>query len=207
MPLRRLSLIIALSFFSLAAFADAGVPMLILVWPVFGLALLPIIGIEYVILRKRLADFTSKRLLLAAFVSNITSTVIGIPLTWVCLAGIEMLGLMTVDAIVPGGQIGLAKQLGTFWTYFLNATALAPWLMPYGSHLYWMIPVAFLVLLVPFFYASYWIEAAITVRLLKDKENRLAIRKAVWVGNVCTYSMMAVLDLIFLAFELFKHYH
>lgn len=195
---RRTFLAMTLSLFSLAAFADTGIPMLVLVWPVFGLALLPIIGIEYIILRKRLAGFTSKRLLLAASVSNITSTVIGIPLTWACLMGIQML--------VPGGGSGYA-QLGTFWNYFLSVTVQSPWLMPYESNLYWMIPVAFLVLLVPFFFVSYWIEAIVTVRLLKDKQKRLAIQKAVWVGNVCTYSMMAMLDLLFLAFELFEHYH
>lgn len=178
-----------LSLLSLAAFADTGVPMLALMWPVFWLVLLPVIGIEYVVLRRRLTGFTSKRLLLAASVSNIVSTFIGIPLTWGCLVGIQFLGMS-----VP------LMQLDQYWLRILNVTLGAAWLAPYESHLYWMMPTASIVLLVPFFFASYWIEAAVTVNILKDKDNKPAIKKAVWTGNIYSYTLLFLIALGYLVY-------
>jgi hypothetical protein len=180
---------IVLSFFSITAFADTGVPMLALMWPVFWLALLPIIGIEFFVLKRKLHDVTSKRLLLAASLSNIVSTFIGIPLTWGCLVGLQFLG-MSAPYI----------ELDRYWLKILNATLGAAWLAPYESDLYWMMPTAAIVLLIPFFFVSYWIEAAVTVWIIKDTQQKLAIKKAVWTGNIYSYSLLFLLALGYLAY-------
>ncbi len=166
------------------AYANAGLPMIILIWPVFGLGLLPIIGVEWLVLKKRLPNITGGRLLYAASLSNIVTTAIGVPITWALVFGVELL-LITL----AGGN----PNFGPFWNNILGTTFGAPWLMPNvaeSGHV-WPVPFAFLVLLIPFFFMSYWVEARITMWILKEETNRALIKKAVWQGNLLSYALLA----------------
>ncbi len=78
--------------------------MLFVTWPGMLLALIPIVGIEAWIMRPRLTLTPGKALRLSA-IANLVSTVVGIPLTWVVLVGLE---LLSTDG-------GIAFGLGTPW--------------------------------------------------------------------------------------------
>ncbi len=162
-----------------AASANAGVPMIFLAMPVLGLSIIPIIIIEIIFLSKKLEIdiFQSVKI---TTISNLVSTIVGIPLTWLLLVLIQMLS-------GGGGAFGLETTLGKV----LSVTWQAAWLLPYESDLYWMIPVAGSVLLLPFFFASWWSEYLVWKKMFKEHSAQ-RIRTAVRNANIITYGLLAL---------------
>lgn len=175
------------------AYANAGVPMLALVWPGMWIALLPVIAIESVVL-VRVASVLPRRAVLVTAVANATSTFLGIPLTWAALFGLQ--------AIVPGGG-GAGPDVGTFAGKLFAVTVQAPWLIPHESDLYWMIPAASLVLLVPFFFMSWGVELLVA-RLMLRAQDRQPVDLAVLRGNLLSYGLLAGVVLAVLGVSLFR---
>jgi hypothetical protein len=157
--------------------ANAGVPMLFLAMPAFVISLLPIIAAEAVYLSKSLALSTGKAVRTVS-IANVVSTVIGIPLTWVLLVLLQM---VTGGGSAYGTNSTLGKVLAVTWQ--------APWLIPYEKDLHWMIPVAGLVLLVPFFFASWWSEYLVSKILLKDL-SAIELKAKVRNANLISYGLL-----------------
>ena len=175
------------------AYANAGVPMLAIVWPGMWIALLPIIAVESLVL-VRVASVPLRRAALVSAVANAVSTFLGIPLTWAALFGVQ--------AIVPNGG-GAGPDLGTFAGKLFAVTVQAPWLIPYESDLYWMIPSASLVLLVPFFLMSWGAELLVARSMLRA-QDRPAVDRAVLRGNLLSYGLLACVVLGVLGVALFR---
>ena len=114
--------------------ADAGVPMIVLLWPAAWILLVPIVLLEGEIARRRLA-LTYGRGVQVAAAANTVSMLVGIPMTWGVLLVIEL-------AATGGRSLGLA----TLADRVIAVTVQSPWLIPYEADLGWMIPVAALVL-------------------------------------------------------------
>jgi hypothetical protein len=184
-----LTLAASLLLISPPLFANAGLPMLMIAWPMMGAALIPIILIEWWSMRKSLPSLAPKRLFYATTLSNLFSTLVGIPLAWIFMVGFIFLGY----------RINVTIET----TPILNVTLGAAWLAPTGEQLSWMIPVALLVLLIPFFWASYWLEAFVTKRFFKQEDRRL-IKKAVFKANLFSYAFLASLILIYLIMAICK---
>ncbi len=173
--------------------ANMGLPMIMIVWPVYWIGLLPITLIEWWVMKKELPGLSSKKLMKNVFFANLISTIFGIPAVWFAMAVIQML--------IPGGG-GTFPGLRGVWPYILGVTVQAPWLIPYESQFYWMIPVAFIVLLIPFFFASYRIEAWFIVSGLHlDEKGKQTIRQAVKKANVFSYAFLLIAALITLAVQ------
>ncbi len=160
------------------ASANAGVPMIFLAMPALGLSIIPIIIIEAMFLSKKL-ELTTSSAFKTTTISNLVSTIVGIPLTWLLLVLIQMLA-------GGGGAFGLDTTLGKV----LSVTLQAAWLIPYESDLHWMIPVAGLVLLIPFFFASWWLEYIVSKKILKEHPAR-RVKIAVRNANIITYALLA----------------
>lgn len=161
-----------------AAWANAGVPMIVLVMPALGLSIIPIIAIEALYLGRTLA-LRFPRAAKTATIANLISTIVGVPLTWMVLVLIQMIA-------GGGGTFGLDSTLGKV----LSVTLQAAWLIPYESDLHWMIPVAGLVLLVPFFFVSWWSESYVSKKMLHEYPAHnvtVAVRNA----NIVTYVLLA----------------
>ncbi len=159
-------------------YANAGVPMLYLAMPAFLFSLVPIIGIETVYISKGL-ELSLGQSLKTVSISNLVSTIIGIPLTWCLLAAIQMIS-------GGGGAYGIDSVVGKI----LAVTWQAPWLMPYENDMNWMIPLAGLILLVPFFFASWWSEFFVTKKMncsLPLQKVKRKVRNA----NLVTYTLLA----------------
>ncbi len=160
------------------ASANAGVPMIFLAMPALGLSIIPIIIIEAIFLSKKL-ELAVPSAFKTATISNLVSTIVGIPLTWLLLVLIQML-------TGGDGAFGLDTTLGKV----LSVTLQAAWLIPYEYDLHWMIPMAGLVLLVPFFFASWWSEYFVSKKMLKEhsaQRVKIAVRNA----NIITYALLA----------------
>lgn len=158
---------------------DIGLPMIFLAIPVMLVALLPIIGLEALVLRYS-TSITFKEATRAAALTNLASTLPGIPITWFLLVALQLL---------TGG--GAAYGLKTPLTRLLAVTWQAPWLIPYDSDLYWMIPAAGLFLLIPFFFASWLVEYLVARRLLHQVDPTDTWR-GVRNANLASYGLLAL---------------
>lgn len=172
--------------------ADAGVPMLALLWPASWMAFIPVVLIEAWIAR-RILGLMWKPALLRTGLANAVSTLIGIPLTWGALLLIEL-------GISGGGK---AFGIETLPQKLFAVIVQAPWLIPYEEGLGWMVPAAAIVLLVPFFFASVFIE-----RWAFDRKRQLEkplVGLWSWKSNLVTYGIMELLLFCTLIYGIAKH--
>src|SRR5439155_11355304 len=98
--------------------ADMGLPLVAVILPPLWLALVPIILVEGVVLR-RLTSAPFSKALASASLGNVVSTLIGIPIAWVALATLELV------------CCGEAKGVATVSAKLYAVTVQAPWLVPY----------------------------------------------------------------------------
>lgn len=177
--LQTASLVAFLAAIPRSAHADAGVPMLAVVWPASWVLFIPVVAIEAWIAR-RIVGLSIKRSVLASAVANAVSTLVGIPLVWALLAVIEI--------VATGG--GRAFGIDTFWQRVFAVTVQAAWLIPYESELHWMVPLAAIVLLVPFSFASVFVERAVFSRFCRPSPE--PARRWSWVANGATYAVILI---------------
>ena len=172
--------------------ADAGVPMLAVVWPISWLLLLPIVIVEALV-AQALLDLEPRQSLVVAAKANVASTLIGIPLTWLLLLLVELLL-----------SKGLAYGLGTPTDKLLAFTLQAPWLIPYEGSLHWLVPAAAIVLCVPFFIVSVFTERAVVRRLL-PQASPSAVTHWSWRANLITYGFVLCALAVIVAISLARH--
>jgi hypothetical protein len=153
-------------------FADAGIPMLAVVWPFMWLAFLPVVVIESIVALKSLG-IPFRRAFLVTAAANAVSTLAGIPVTWFVLAAIEM-------TITDGRWQPIDTPMQAALAVFQQAA----WLCPYEGALDWMIPAAALVLCIPFFFVSVWIEYLVVRRLVA---NGRQVLRFCWWANFWSY--------------------
>jgi hypothetical protein len=186
---RVLAIGLALVLLSSTASADAGVPMLFVTFPAMVLVLIPIILVETVVVARmlKLRAFPAAK---PVAVANLASTFVGIPITWLMLVVLEF---VTTDG-------GSAFGLRTFTQKFLSVVWQAPWLIPYGTDLSWMIPTASLVLLLPFFFASYWVESWVASWMLRTQSVG-PVKPAVFTANLASYTLLAIFNIAWLVWS------
>jgi hypothetical protein len=185
----------------LPLFADAGVPMLFLTLPAMLLLLIPIIVVEGFLCKKWLGITTWEAMKSNAF-SNLASTVIGVPVAWAIMLGVEFATMGVVQWRYPNQNWNSPIANAIF---FLLSSA---WIGPPGKNSLWLVPAATLVLLVPFFLASYGIEYLVISYMVGMPEGgppnvayprvRIAVRNA----NLITYGAMFVGTAVWLLTQL-----
>lgn len=158
--------------------ANVGVPMLFLQMPVLIITLPLVIVIE-AFLCSRLIQTSLNASFKAATVANLVSTLIGFPLLWFGLVGIQLL-ISASDA----------PTLSEPWLSIYSVTVQAPWLLPYEEKLYWMVPVAIMVLFIPAFFVSVFIEKWIYQRMLQNKTENKNFLKLSWFLHLASYAFL-----------------
>ncbi|MGI5173325.1 hypothetical protein H0R92_06955 [Treponema sp. OMZ 840] len=161
-------------------YANAGVPMIAVIFPKTVLSLIPVILIETAVLIKIL-KMNKKKTAWAVVAGNLCSTLFGIPATWRILALLQ---------ISTGGD-GFIGGVGRLTENILSVTYQAPWLLPYDD-LHWRVPVAALFLLIPFFFVSWltetWVERLMLKKEIADKKR---FSRAVFIANLFSYAFLA----------------
>lgn len=191
-------LILVLLAFPTVALANAGLPMLAIVWPMSIPAFIPVVAIESWVVRRALN--VSWRVAITQMVKgNIFSTVIGIPLAWVASVAVEfLLAYFVMNA--AGSRSYPPHGVGEVGGVILSA----PWLGPFREGGHWIIPLAMIVLLVPFFFASFWTEAwYVSHNLCPEAPERA--RRAIWSANVFSYIGLFIASVCWLAFGVVSH--
>ena len=194
-----LRLLILVGVITVPANADAGVPMLAITWPGMLLALVPVVLLESWVVKPRL-ELGAWRTLKLTLVTNLASTVIGIPLAWIVYFVFEL-----IASAIGGSALGFTKP----WEKFLACVITAPWLGPAESDLYWMIPAATLALLPAYFFASWKIECAVMQALVRrqpwespagpiSEPEPVMVRRAVFAANIASYALLALVTLCWL---------
>lgn len=174
--------ILGLMLISTQASANAGIPMIIIVEPLLWLTFIPIVLIESVIYVKTIQGLSFKKIIIPTVLANVFSTIIGIPVTW--------LGLFGIEAVLSGGsEFNVIEPFKSI----LNVTVNAPWMLPDPTLLEAII--AMIVLFIPFFFISVWSERFILAKMLKkiDKET---IYKSAFKAHIGSYAFLGLAMLL-----------
>jgi hypothetical protein len=173
----KLTILLVIGIVS-TVFANAGIPMIAVMAPSFAFALVPVILIEGIIIMIMLKTHWIKSMAVSS-VANAITTIIGIPLTWILLVIIDVVLVLTI----PGIRTAPDK-----YQIFLTAPWLNPWVNKED------IILAGLILLVPFFIVSWFVEYRIAYKMLKIQKP--SVKKCLLIGNLLSYSMLAILFLV-----------
>jgi hypothetical protein len=173
-----------------AAHANMGLPMLALAFRPMLLLFLPILAIEASVIFRRI-DISFSRSFKTVCMTNLASTFIGIPVTWVVLV---LLQVITRTARGFPTDTVLTKLFAVTWQ--------AAWLDHSGEELVWMVPSATITLFVFFFFASWLIETWISSRWLLREVDRALVKKATLWANIYSYSLMELLAISWLIIAL-----
>lgn len=174
-----------------SAYANAGIPMILLGVPFMLLNLIPIILIEYVYYRKRL-DVAREKVAIHTVIANLITTIIGYPLSWVLHLAVQW--TIRIDESMSIDNLLRVTQVVLFQTALLS---------PRESHLYWLLPVAGMVGLVPAFFVSYFFEKWYLKKTLDKPTNLIS---TVWKAHLLSYSFLALFLVGYLGYNMFMKF-
>ena len=172
--------------------------MIALTFPLMLMLLIPVIVIEGLLCKKWLG-LTNWEAMKSNAVSNLVSTLVGIPLAWAIMLGLQFGAMASVER---SHFLDSDSPLATAVALLLNSA----WIPPAEGSNVWWIPAAILVLLVPFFFASYGIEYLVMAYMIgmpSGGPENLAyprIRTAVRNANLVTYGAMFIAASIWLVY-------
>jgi len=200
---RVICLILVLVTVPSLASANFGVPMLAVVWPTMFISLIPIIIIEALYMRRKLQIALKKAFKVMA-IANLLSTMIGIPFTWGVLFLAELVLGVSTARLLGAGELP-PKALRIVEAVF-SVTIGAAWLGPEeASRWDWLAPSAATVLLLPFFFVTWWLERASVERQMPDFEGRV-VGDAVMRANIITYGLLAIASVAWLLVAIATEY-
>ena len=182
--------------------ADVGIPMIFVQWPLMIAALIPVIIVEALLIR-RWIPLSYRDALIGTAKANLVSTLAGYPLAWLIMFAVE-LGVMFPLA---------AASMKWHWNFlespFFQILGFAfgvAWLgPPADSSGYWLVPLAAALLLVPSFYISVWIERLICRRAWPNSDAAV-VRRAVFRANLASYAVLFVLACGWAGIEFYIHH-
>lgn len=163
--------------------------MLFVHMPAILIALLPIIAVETLVATR--AFKCSWRAVAPAITrANLASMLLGFPLLWLCM--------LLFTAFAGGG--GMRHGIYTTAQKVYAVTVQAAWLPPNETELYWMVPCAALVMLVPAFFMSVLVERFLLKRAWPD-QSPTAIASFSWKAHVASYLILVLLWLVAFAYD------
>jgi hypothetical protein len=176
--------------------ANTGIPMICLQMPGMICALIPVILIEGLLVRRWLR-LSYKEAFGGMTVANLASTLVGIPLAWLVMAVVELSVMWPVAAAADRWHWNMNSPA---W-HTLGFLASIAWLPPAEESLYWMVPAALALLLVPSFIVSLWIERGIAVCSWRHVDVAW-VRRAILKANLISYALLFAATCGWLAVEL-----
>lgn len=170
------------------AWANAGIPMLALSWPVQWLAFIPVVAGEAAIVAKAL-QLGYRSLLKPIAIANLWSTLIGIPIAWFILLLVEGAGGVMLSILPEHVVDSRAFRYATFPLF-------AAWV---GGSSPLELKVAFLVLMAVFCRVSVAVEHRVLQRYILPTARPL-LRRSIKDANIVSYVLLSAATLI--TFEL-----
>ncbi|MDR0693324.1 MAG: hypothetical protein LBF49_02000 [Puniceicoccales bacterium] len=178
---------IFLVLFQSPAFANFGIPMIVVIEPILILLLIPVIIMESLVMARTIKSIKFSKILCMTSISNLVSTIFGFPIMWLLMTAVE-LGLQIIRS--TNAEIRhIADNLPEIVITILQA----PWVAE-GEIL-----GAYLFLMIPFFFLSWWIEYAVAksfIKVFNIKEEQKTIKSAVFKANIASYIFLSALPFI-----------
>lgn len=179
----------------LTIFANVGIPMIFVQWPLMLVALIPVILVEVLLIRLWLS-LSYREAFIGIAKANVLSTAIGIPLAWGIMLVIELITVLlrvSVDDYLPWKLKGPLFEI----VFFIFSIA---WPLPTTETARGGIAIAAALLLIPCFYASVWIEYCSCLRSW-TRYNPVLVHRAVYRTNLGSYALLFVLACVWIANE------
>ena len=176
---------------------NTGVPMMEPALMGMVVLLIPVVALEgwYASRKLELARVTIWATITLA---NVVSTLVGVPLAvW---AHGALRGLLAPY----GSTVAKASFRGEFWSNLLGVVSNAALLPPIDGQLYWMVPVALLVLLVPCYLASVLIETPLCMAAW-DSIPPARVLRLVMAANLRSSCFLCCVVLLMLAHAVWSH--
>lgn len=176
--------------------ANVGVPVIFIHWPLMLCALVPVIILEALLIRRWLA-LSLRDAFVGVGKANVFSTLVGVPLAWLAMLAMEF-------AVTVPFRLAAAKWKweldGPVWQVLGFLLSVA-WLVPAEGYLHWMVPAAVALLLVPCFYLSVVLEGRSCTRTWTTVDPA-RVRRGVFAANLASYALLFVLACGWVTFEL-----
>ncbi|MBP7864491.1 MAG: hypothetical protein KA419_00970 [Acidobacteria bacterium] len=169
--------------------ANAGLPMIIVQLPLMVCALIPVIVLEALLIR-RWVKLSYRDAFIGIARANLASTFVGVLLAWVFALFFGWVGQSLLSALEDRLRISPFSATTKAIEFVLQAA----WLIPRsGAHADWVIvPAAAAILLVPCFYVSLWIERKECLKAWPGADPAVVI-KGVYRVNVVSYGALFLL--------------
>jgi len=164
------------------AFADAGLPTIIAIWPMSWLLLFMVIPLEAKIAQKIMKVHFGKALEISGR-ANFVSTLAGVPITWLILAAVELF-------LGGGSRVINHKASTSEWIY--RSLIEGPILVP-GHAPEWFIPATLFMMNFPFCLMSVYVERKATERFIDEVCTKELLRKWSWLANLASYLVINIL--------------
>jgi len=160
--------------------ADAGIPMLMVEWPLMLCALVPVILLETEVVRRRLV-LPYRKAISGVARANVLSTAIAVPLAWFIMFVIELSAGFPVLSAAMKRDWPIENSLLKYALHVLTAAWVS------GS----VSSIAFAagVLLVPTFFISVFLECR-SCRHSWSDVNRARVNRSVWYANLASYLLL-----------------
>lgn len=175
------------------AFANVALPFVFVTVPGMVLALLPVVIVEAYVIKKQLhVPYESARSV--SISANLCTTFLGVPLTWVVAVIAEIICGYYVGCFSHSSPIG--KVLG--FMVLGSVILLDP---TKGNDDFLFVALQSAWILVPCFFASWWIEYLVAAKKLKDIPKK-QVKTAIMWANLYSYGALEVVFLTWTAYIL-----
>src|SRR5271170_4078830 len=105
--------------------ADVGIPMLFVQWPLMLCALIPVIVVEALLIR-RWVPLSHKDAFAGIAKANILSTLVGVPLAWLAMLAVEFAVMLPVGLAADKWHWKLDSPIFRIIGFAISAAWIAP---------------------------------------------------------------------------------
>ena len=179
--------------------ADIGIPMIFIQWPLMICALIPVIIVEALLIR-RWVPLSYRDAFIGTTKANLLSTMAGFPLAWLAMFAVEIVILFPVATAADKLHWNLNSPLFQVVSFLIGIA----WLGVADKDAYWLVPLAAALLLIPSFYVSVWLERFICVRAWPGSETAI-VRRGVYKANLASYGLLFIMGCGWAFAELYIH--
>ena len=178
--------------------ANVGIPMIFVQWPLMLCALVPVIVVEALLIR-RWVSLSYREAFAGISKANLLSTAVGVPLSWGIMLAIEFAVMLPTAIAADRWHWKLDAPVFQVFGFLLSIA----WLGPMERHLQWLIPTAAALLLIPCFYVSVWLERRACLRSWPSADPAV-VRRGVYLTNLASYALLFAMACGWIAVEYFS---
>jgi hypothetical protein len=178
--------------------ANVGIPMIFVQMPAMVSALIPVIIIEALLIR-RWVSLSYRDAFVGITKANFVSTLVGVPVAWLAMFLVELVIMLPLGIAADKFHWKMDSPVFEIMAFFLSVAWLGP---PPDRSAFFIVPAAAAVLLIPSFYVSVWIERRQCLKAWPSADFAL-VRRGVFLANLVSYGVLFLLACGWMGYEYF----